>query len=216
MQLLHSSAGWRSPQFNYRYLCCTRTLPPPECMPRLLLQAICFGFFFFFICTLFAGFYQTSVPRSFRLPVNNLRQTYEQNYLPQEGSGFTWKLGGGMIATQMSKGIWEAEEINLTCSTHTWSVPASRTLPFIAWAGSSPWLKQEKARTLPCSPNWGKGICSTVPRRLWEICLSSSSWVPETNFSSLRCSTSRVRSCLPDVWPHLAGSCALPWGTAPR
>lgn len=25
-----------------------------------------------------------------------------------------WKLGGGMIATQKSKGIWEAEEINLT------------------------------------------------------------------------------------------------------
>lgn len=73
-----------------------------------------FWLFFFFICTLFAGFYQTSVPRSFRLPVNNLRQTYEQNYLPQEGSGFKWKLGGGMIATQMSKGIWEAEEINLT------------------------------------------------------------------------------------------------------
>lgn len=104
------------------------------------------------------------------------------------------------------------------CFTHKWSVPAGRTLPFIAWAGSSPspWLKQEKARTLPCSPNRGKGICSTVPRRLWEICLSSSSWEPETNFSSLRCSTSRVRSCLPDVWPHLAGGCALPWGTAPR
>jgi len=37
-----------------------------------------------------------------------------QNAVPQEGRGFKWKQGGGMIATQKSRGIWEAEEINLT------------------------------------------------------------------------------------------------------
>lgn len=44
--------------------------------------------------------------------MNTSRQMFL--YLPQEGSGFGWRLGGGMIATQKSRGIWEGEEINLT------------------------------------------------------------------------------------------------------
>lgn len=43
-----------------------------------------------------------------------------------------------MIATQKSKGIWEAEEINLTLKVsvlHTGVSCAGRTLPFRAEAG---------------------------------------------------------------------------------
>lgn len=86
-------------------LCFSRIFPSSGRVPTLLP-----------LTGLFAGFGQTNGPHSFKLSINTFRQIFfwEQTYLPQEGSGFRWKLGEGMIATQKSKGIWEAEENNLT------------------------------------------------------------------------------------------------------
>lgn len=97
-----------------------------------------------------------------------------------------------MIATQKSKGIWEAEEINLTLKNL--SLPGAGRRTRVASPG-----KLGGRNLLRCAG------------RLRETRLSASCEEPARVFSFRG-----ARTCLPDARPQLAGCCAVPWGTAPR